>query len=87
VRALAEIEEQNDRLLHSIRGELPRDETVIAIASGSITRERSCEGKKSYRTPQFAETIRQKMQRKYSSDFHFYHCQFCLCYHVASGNA
>jgi hypothetical protein len=87
VRALPAIEDQNERLLQSICGAIPRDETVVALATRSITRERSCDGKKAFRTPAFAAQVRDDMQARHGAEFHSYFCPFCSQYHVASGPA
>lgn len=54
------------------------------IASGVITRERACDGKKAFRTPGFAERKAAQMTKKFGVQTKHYHCVFCLQYHLAT---
>lgn len=54
------------------------------IAKGQITRERACDGKKRYRTYEYAEEVRAHLEPKYNKRFDAYACCFCNGYHLAS---
>lgn len=44
--------------------------------------DKSCKGKKAYRTPEYAEKICNEMKKKYEEEFNYYFCHFCACYHI-----
>lgn len=54
------------------------------IAEGRITRERACDGKIAYRTPEFAEKIAKRHSARFGTEMVHYQCPFCLQYHLAT---
>lgn len=67
-------------------GNLKSPATVASlIATGSITRERCCDGKKRYRTFEFADqTIRPLLEKQYNKTFRIYPCPYCSGFHAAT---
>jgi hypothetical protein len=57
---------------------------VDQLASGAITRERACDGKKAYRTPEFAEEQAARFSKQFGKEQVFYPCAFCGLYHIAT---
>jgi hypothetical protein len=61
------------------------DTAVALIAGGKITREMSCDGKKRFRTYEFAEeTVRPSLEAKYGKRYTVYACAFCSGFHCAT---
>lgn len=63
------------------------DRLVNLIASGTITRETSCDGKRAYRTLEYAEKRARESAASYGRPMKAYFCPFCTQYHVASERA
>lgn len=57
---------------------------IAMIADGRITRERACDGKKAYRTPEFAERQANDLGTRFNTPMVSYHCPFCNQYHLAT---
>lgn len=53
-----------------------------AIATGRVTPERSCTGKKRIRTPEYAEKMARWATKQYGRPQSYYFCVFCECYHL-----
>lgn len=58
------------------------DRLVNLIASGSVTRERHCDGKKRIRTPEHAEKLAKHHSEHYGVPQEPYFCVFCHGYHL-----
>jgi hypothetical protein len=67
-------------------GNLKSPATVASlIATGNITRERCCDGKKRYRTFEFADqTVKPVLEKQYNKTFTTYACCFCSGWHLAT---
>lgn len=57
---------------------------TTAIATGRVTRERSCDGKKRIRTPEHAAALAAHIEKTYGHKQTYYSCVFCGCYHLAT---
>lgn len=57
---------------------------TTAIATGRVTRERSCDGKRKYRTPEYAAKVAAWATKTYGKPQTYYFCVFCGCYHTAT---
>lgn len=57
---------------------------TTAIATGRVTRERSCDGKRKYRTPEYAEKVAAWAAKTYGKPQTYYFCVFCAGYHTAT---
>lgn len=66
-------------------GEVTYDARDLIVA-GRITRERSCDGKRKYRTLEYAKSRVRLLKRK-GIERHAYFCPFCLGYHLATDRA
>jgi hypothetical protein len=53
-----------------------------AIATGRITRERACDGKRKIRTPEYAARVAQRVGKQHGKTMGYYFCVFCECYHL-----
>jgi hypothetical protein len=81
-------------ILNRAKHELPKDahgnvlspnEVASAIAKGVITREVSCDGKKRYRTFEYADhEIRPILEKRYAKVYVTYPCPYCQGFHLAS---
>ena len=73
-----------ERLLNEIRERAKNparlDPRAERIAEGAI----SCEGKKAYRTPEFADVVAKAVTGRFGSTVVPYFCNFCSQYHLAT---
>jgi hypothetical protein len=69
-------------------GHVMKPETVASmIASGRITREVCCDGKKRYRTFEYADTeLRPILEKRYGKKYEVYPCCYCGGFHMATLN-
>jgi hypothetical protein len=84
---LAEVLKQSQRQLpNAAHTDVHAAESVASmIASGRITREVSCDGKKRYRTFEFAEQIvRPSLEARYGKTYEVYPCPYCQGFHMAT---
>jgi hypothetical protein len=92
-RTLVWIDAENARLLAAVRtaathhGVTGVDVYSHRFADGVITRERSCEGKRAYRTLEYAESRVKLMWRTYRARQRPYFCNYCECYHLTTEKA
>jgi hypothetical protein len=64
---------------------LGHDSVASMIASGKITREKSCDSKKRFRTFEFADqTVRPSLEARYGKVYRTYACAFCNGWHLAT---
>jgi hypothetical protein len=64
---------------------LDHESVASMIASGRITREVSCDGKKRYRTFEFADqTVRPSLESRYGKTYEVYPCPYCQGFHMAT---
>lgn len=54
------------------------------VIEKAITRERACDGKRAYRTPDYAEAQAEKFSKLFGTPQQSYQCVFCHLYHVAT---
>jgi len=57
---------------------------IRLIASRSITRERACDGRRAYRTPEHAAKKAEEFNDFFAGAYKAYHCPFCEQYHLAT---
>jgi hypothetical protein len=64
---------------------LDHESVASLIASGKITREKSCDSKKRYRTFEYADhEVRPVLEARYSKTYETYACPFCNGWHLAT---
>ncbi len=60
------------------------DDLIRQIAVGTITRARACDGKRAYRTPDYADAKAREFTARFGTPQRPYFCPFCEQYHLAS---
>lgn len=79
------ISDADKALLQRIRSAQQRGDAEPPT-SRHITRERSCEGKRAFRTPQYAEKVAAYASARAHIKLRYYLCPFCLCYHLTKSH-
>jgi hypothetical protein len=64
---------------------LDHESVASLIASGKITREKSCDSKKRYRTFEYADhEVRPSLEARHGKVYRTYACAFCNGFHLAT---
>ena len=76
------ISDADKALIQRIRSAAERRGAGVSLVNSGNTRERSCDGKRKYRTPTYAEKMVARCSARFHLSFRYYLCPFCLCYHL-----